>query len=119
MTTTVADQLLTRLREWGVEQIFGYPGDGINGFMEALRKRHDEIRYVHVRHEEVGAMAAVAAGGCAGACAIRRGAAAHGDSREGVRRPKTGRFRCVPRRTDPLRHRRADRRTRGPRAGCA
>jgi pyruvate dehydrogenase (quinone)/pyruvate oxidase len=45
--------------EWGVDTIFGLPGDGINGFMEALRKRHGEIRYIHVRHEEVAAMAAV------------------------------------------------------------
>jgi TPP-dependent trihydroxycyclohexane-1,2-dione (THcHDO) dehydratase len=44
----------------GVDTVFGLPGDGINGFMEALRKRRDAIRYVHVRHEEVGAMAAVA-----------------------------------------------------------
>jgi pyruvate dehydrogenase (quinone)/pyruvate oxidase len=45
--------------EWGVDTIFGLPGDGINGVMEALRKRHDRVRYIHVRHEEVGAMAAV------------------------------------------------------------
>jgi pyruvate dehydrogenase (quinone) len=42
-----------------VDTIFGLPGDGINGFMEALRKRHGDIRYIHVRHEEVAAMAAV------------------------------------------------------------
>ena len=39
--------------------IFGLPGDGINGFMDALRTRADRLRYVHVRHEEVAAMAAV------------------------------------------------------------
>ncbi|SCF31096.1 pyruvate oxidase [Micromonospora viridifaciens] len=56
---TAADTLVDRLVDWGVEAIFGLPGDGINGLMEALRKRRDRIRYVHVRHEEVAAMAAV------------------------------------------------------------
>ncbi len=56
---TASDVLVDRLIDWGVDVIFGLPGDGINGFMDALRKRHDKIRYVHVRHEEVGAMAAV------------------------------------------------------------
>jgi pyruvate dehydrogenase (quinone)/pyruvate oxidase len=56
---TASDLFLDRLIDWGVEVVFGLPGDGINGFMEALRKRQDRVRYVHVRHEEVGAMAAV------------------------------------------------------------
>jgi pyruvate dehydrogenase (quinone) len=56
---TVSDVLVDRLIDWGAEVIFGLPGDGINGFMEALRKRHDKLRYIHVRHEEVAAMAAV------------------------------------------------------------
>ncbi|MGC9670597.1 thiamine pyrophosphate-dependent enzyme [Planosporangium sp. 12N6] len=56
---TAADALVERLVDWGVEAIFGLPGDGINGLMEALRKHSDRIRYVHVRHEEVAAMAAV------------------------------------------------------------
>jgi pyruvate dehydrogenase (quinone)/pyruvate oxidase len=59
MGDTAADLFLERLLEWGVDTFFGLPGDGINGLWEALRKRKDEIRYVHVRHEEVGAMAAV------------------------------------------------------------
>ena len=59
MANTASDLFVDRLTDWGVDTVFGLPGDGINGFMEALRKRHDEIRYVHVRHEEVGAMAAV------------------------------------------------------------
>jgi pyruvate dehydrogenase (quinone) len=58
-SATVADALVTRLIDWGVEAIFGLPGDGINGLMDALRKRRDQIRYVHVRHEEVAALAAV------------------------------------------------------------
>jgi pyruvate dehydrogenase (quinone) len=56
---TASDLMLERLMDWGVDTIFGLPGDGINGFMEALRKRHGQIRYIHVRHEEVAAMAAV------------------------------------------------------------
>jgi pyruvate dehydrogenase (quinone)/pyruvate oxidase len=59
MPDTASDLLLERLIEWGVDTVFGLPGDGINGFWEALRKRRDRIRYVHVRHEEIGAMAAV------------------------------------------------------------
>ncbi|WP_228431186.1 thiamine pyrophosphate-binding protein [Baekduia soli] len=51
--------MIDRLCQWGVDTIFGLPGDGINGLMEALRARQDRVRYVHVRHEEVGAMAAV------------------------------------------------------------
>ena len=58
-TRTASDVLVDRLLEWGVDTIFGLPGDGINGFVDALRKRHDELRYVHVQHEEVAAMAAV------------------------------------------------------------
>jgi pyruvate dehydrogenase (quinone)/pyruvate oxidase len=57
--TTASDALVDRLIEWGVDTIFGLPGDGINGFMEALRKRHDKLTYIHVRHEEAAAMAAV------------------------------------------------------------
>jgi pyruvate dehydrogenase (quinone)/pyruvate oxidase len=57
--STASDILVDRLIEWGVDTVFGLPGDGINGLMEALRKRHEQINYVHVRHEEVAAMAAV------------------------------------------------------------
>jgi pyruvate dehydrogenase (quinone) len=56
---TASDLFVERLMDWGVDTIFGLPGDGINGFMEALRKRHGKIRYIHVRHEEVASMAAV------------------------------------------------------------
>lgn len=56
---TASDVFVDRLIEWGVDTIFGLPGDGINGFMDALRTRHDKITYIHVRHEEVAAMAAV------------------------------------------------------------
>ncbi len=58
MSETVSDALLARLVDWGVDTIFGLPGDGINGFMEALRKRQDDVRFVHTRHEETAALAA-------------------------------------------------------------
>jgi pyruvate dehydrogenase (quinone) len=55
---TTADVLVDRLIDWGVDTIFGLPGDGINGIMESLRKRQDAIRFVHVRHEEAAAFMA-------------------------------------------------------------
>jgi pyruvate dehydrogenase (quinone) len=58
MAQTTADILIERLIDWDVQQIFGLPGDGINGIMEALRKRQDKIRFVHVRHEESAAFMA-------------------------------------------------------------
>jgi pyruvate dehydrogenase (quinone) len=57
---TAADILVDRLIEWEVTNIFGLPGDGINGIMEALRKRQDKIRFIHVRHEEAAAFMACA-----------------------------------------------------------
>ncbi|HEU5034338.1 MAG TPA: thiamine pyrophosphate-dependent enzyme [Mycobacteriales bacterium] len=56
---TASDVLVERLMEWGVDTIFGLPGDGINGLMEALRKKHEQLTYIHCRHEEVAALAAV------------------------------------------------------------
>jgi pyruvate dehydrogenase (quinone)/pyruvate oxidase len=58
MATTAADILVESLIEWGVEVVFGLPGDGINGIMEALRTRQDRIRFVQVRHEETAAFMA-------------------------------------------------------------
>jgi len=55
-----SDILMDILHEWGVEVIFGLPGDGINGMMEALRKRQDKIRFIQVRHEEAAAFMACA-----------------------------------------------------------
>ncbi len=53
-----SDVLVEGLIDWGVEVIFGLPGDGINGIMEALRVRQDRIRFVQVRHEEAAAFMA-------------------------------------------------------------
>ena len=58
MAKTTADVLFERLIDWGVDVIFGLPGDGINGFIEALRTHQDRIRFVQVRHEEGAAFAA-------------------------------------------------------------
>ncbi len=58
MAITVADLLIDRLIDWGVDTIFGFPGDGINGIFEALRTRQEKIRFVQVRHEEAAAFAA-------------------------------------------------------------
>src|SRR5437867_11163456 len=55
---TVAEGLVDRLIEWGVTVVFGLPGDGINGIMEALRERQDKIRFIQVRHEESAAFMA-------------------------------------------------------------
>jgi pyruvate dehydrogenase (quinone) len=58
MAQTAADLLIDVLHDWGVDTIFGLPGDGINGIMEALRKKRDTIRFVQVRHEEAAAFMA-------------------------------------------------------------
>lgn len=57
---TTAEILVDRLLAWGIDTIFGLPGDGINGIMEALRVRQDRIRFIHVRHEESAAFMACA-----------------------------------------------------------
>ena len=58
MARTASDVLVETIHNWGVDVVFGLPGDGINGIMEALRKRQDEIRFVQVRHEESAAFMA-------------------------------------------------------------
>jgi pyruvate dehydrogenase (quinone) len=58
MASTAADILIDRLQDWGVKIIFGLPGDGINGIMETLRRRKEEIRFIQVRHEEAAAFMA-------------------------------------------------------------
>src|SRR6266704_2022123 len=58
MSRTAADVLVDRLIDWDVRVVFGLPGDGINGIMEALRTRQDRISFVQVRHEESAAFMA-------------------------------------------------------------
>src|SRR5215207_5273390 len=59
MSETVGDQVLARLREWGVEQVFAYPGDGINGIVAAFGKADDSPAFIQSRHEEMSAFQAV------------------------------------------------------------
>jgi 2-succinyl-5-enolpyruvyl-6-hydroxy-3-cyclohexene-1-carboxylate synthase len=53
-----SEVLVERLIDWEVEYVFGLPGDGINGIMEALRTRQDKTRFIQVRHEESAAFMA-------------------------------------------------------------
>jgi pyruvate dehydrogenase (quinone) len=55
-----SDILIDCLIAWGVDTIFGLPGDGINGLMEAIRRRTGQIRFIQVRHEESAALMACA-----------------------------------------------------------
>src|SRR5881394_4227922 len=55
---TASDVLVESLIDWGVEVVFGLPGDGINGIMESLRTHKEKIRFVQVRHEESAAFCA-------------------------------------------------------------
>ena len=57
MSKTAGDILVDTLIAWGVDTVFGIPGDGINGVFESLRQRQDEIRFIQVRHEEAAAFA--------------------------------------------------------------
>src|SRR5215218_8315634 len=58
MSQDVADFVLERLRQWGVTQVFGYPGDGINGLVAAFGRADNRPRFVQTRHEEMAAFAA-------------------------------------------------------------
>ena len=60
MAKTAADVMIECLIDWNVDTIFGIPGDGINGIMEALRTHQEKIRFVQVRHEEAAAFMACA-----------------------------------------------------------
>jgi pyruvate dehydrogenase (quinone) len=57
-TQTVGDFMVSRLLEWGITRIFGYPGDGINGILGAIQRRQDDLQFVQVRHEEMAAFMA-------------------------------------------------------------
>jgi pyruvate dehydrogenase (quinone) len=72
----VGDYVLRRLREWGVEQVFAYPGDGINGLVTAFGKADDRPRFIQSRHEEMSALQAVGYAkfsGMAGVCMATSG----------------------------------------------
>ncbi|TDC00502.1 pyruvate oxidase [Nonomuraea longispora] len=58
MARIASESLIERLAEWGVDTVFGLPGDGINGIMEGLRRHRDRVRFVLVHHEEAAAFMA-------------------------------------------------------------
>jgi pyruvate dehydrogenase (quinone) len=58
MAKTAGDVLVETIMDWGVDTVFGIPGDGINGVIESLRKYQDRVRFIQVRHEEAAAFAA-------------------------------------------------------------
>ncbi len=76
MSTTVADYLLQRLRDWGVDHVFGYAGDGINGLLAAWQKAGNDPMFIQSRHEEMSAFQAVGYAkftGRVGVCAATSG----------------------------------------------
>src|SRR3954468_7063503 len=76
MSQTVADYVLSRLRAWGIDHVFGYAGDGINGLLAAWQKADNQPRFVQARHEEMSAFEAVGYAkftGRVGVCAATRG----------------------------------------------
>src|SRR5438034_5091471 len=58
MKKIASESLIERLADWGVDTVFGLPGDGINGIMEGLRRRGEHVRFVLVHHEEAAAFMA-------------------------------------------------------------
>jgi pyruvate dehydrogenase (quinone) len=58
MAKIASELLVERLADWGVDTVFGLPGDGVNGIMEGLRRHRDRIRFVLVQHEEAAALMA-------------------------------------------------------------
>jgi len=58
MAQLVADFVLSRLEEWGVHRVFGYPGDGINGFLGAFDRADGDPEFIQARHEEMAAFMA-------------------------------------------------------------
>jgi pyruvate dehydrogenase (quinone) len=76
MAQTVGDYLLARLREWEVEHVFSYPGDGINGLLAAWARADNNPQFVQSRHEEMSAFEAVGYAkftGRVGVCAATSG----------------------------------------------
>ena len=76
MSQQVADVVLSRLREWDVRQVFGFPGDGINGLLAAWGRAGNEPQFVQSRHEEMSAFEAVGYAkysGRVGVCAATSG----------------------------------------------
>jgi pyruvate dehydrogenase (quinone) len=60
MADTVSNFIVSRIQEWDITRVYGYPGDGINGIMAALRQAEDRPRFIQARHEEMAAFMACA-----------------------------------------------------------
>src|ERR1700744_4631883 len=60
MSITVGQYLMQRMQQWGVERIYAFPGDGINGLLAGLRKNENKPRFIQARHEELAAFMATA-----------------------------------------------------------
>ncbi|MCU1450175.1 MAG: Pyruvate oxidase [Acidimicrobiales bacterium] len=76
MGKSVADQLVERLRQWGVRRLYGYPGEGINGILGALDRAGNDPAFIQVRHEEMAAFMACGQakfGGDVGVCLTTSG----------------------------------------------
>jgi len=58
MSKQVSDFLIERILDWGIQRIYGFPGDGINGIMGALNRAQDKIEFIQTRHEEMAAFMA-------------------------------------------------------------
>src|SRR5689334_17248516 len=58
--TDTAQFILNRLADWGVERIYGYPGDGINGLIGAFHEAGERVEFIQTRHEEIAYFAATA-----------------------------------------------------------
>src|SRR5581483_504777 len=58
MAKTAGDVIVETLMQWGVDTVFGIPGDGVDGVIEAFRKKMDKIKFIQVRHEEAAAFMA-------------------------------------------------------------
>ena len=75
---TVADHVITALRNSGVRRVYGLPGDSLNGFTDALRRAGD-MSWEHVRHEETAAFAAAADAALTGQLAVCAGSCGPGN----------------------------------------
>ena len=60
MSISVGQYVMQRLTQWGVQRIYAYPGDGINGLLAGQRKNGDAPRFIQARHEELAAFMASA-----------------------------------------------------------
>lgn len=81
MKVTAAQALLNELKLWGVDHIYGIPGSSLNGMMNALKnERKDGIKYIQVRHESAGSMAASAEYKLSGKLAVAFGSGGPGST---------------------------------------